>query len=133
MKWFRTSAAQRVAAALALFGVLAYATLVPWHLSSRFAERSVERTLIAALHVNCLPGGAASRAATDAQQPISPVENETSCPICKGLAAFHLAVLPAIVAALPVVVHEPVFELASDDAVFVGRAISPKSRGPPAA
>ncbi len=133
MTWFRTSVSQRTAAALALLGVLAYATLVPWHLSSRFAERSIERTLFAALHVNCLPGGPQSLAAVDPDAPPSPVENETNCPICKGLAAFHLAVLPAVVAELPALDLWSAFELPVEESGYAGRAVSPRSRGPPLA
>ena len=64
----------------------------------------------------------------DGSNPAMPASN---CPICKGLAAFQLAMAPPDAALLPVMPHAaPVLAMAQDD--VAGVAIpQPRSRGPP--
>jgi hypothetical protein len=69
-----------------------------------------------------------SGATNDGSKPASPA---TSCPICKGLAAFQLAMAAPEATVLPVMPHAaPVLAIAHDD--VAGAAIpAPRSRGPP--
>ena len=86
---------RRVAAALALLGVAFYALLLPWHLTSQFTLGLYEAEFgpLAARDV---------RQELDGVNPSLPGAPATSCPICKGLAAFQLTLAPAPpVAALP--------------------------------
>lgn len=135
MSWMRASIWKHVAAALALLGVLAYATLLPWHVSSRYVQRSVESVALVGLAVICHPGisTAASDAAADSAPGNAPIENETSCPVCKGLAAFSLAVLPSAVVVLPPREVVAVLADATDQVSAPARAIAAHSRGPPSA
>lgn len=126
---------QRFAAVLALLGALTYATLLPWHVTSSFAARSLERDLLSALHVICAPGQATQGTLALAQtgEPDTPVEHVTGCPICKGLAAFQLAVLPSDIATTPVFAVRATFDRVADRAGHPVAGIIPKSRGPPLA
>ena len=67
----------------------------------------------------------------DGVNPSLPGAPATSCPICKGLAAFQLTLAPAPpVVALPALAHPQFVPGASDDAA--GAALpTPRSRGPP--
>lgn len=131
----RASLWKHVAAALALLGVLAYATLLPWHVTSRYVQRTAEQAVLAGLSVICHPGMAttASDAAADPARGEVPVEHETSCPVCKGLAAFSLAVLPAAVVELPPRDVVAVLAEAAGRISAPARAITAHSRGPPSA
>jgi hypothetical protein len=55
----------------------------------------------------------------------------TSCPICKGLAAFQMAMVPPELAALPVMQHASVIIAALRDDVARASIPPPRSRGPP--
>jgi hypothetical protein len=112
-----------VAAALALLGVAFYALLLPWHLTSEFALGLYEAigplaAVICGKSVNGV-------------NPSLPSAPATSCPICKGLAAFQLTLAPAPpVVALPALAHAQFVPAAPDD--VVGAALpTPRSRGPP--
>jgi hypothetical protein len=111
-----------VAAAVALLGVAFYALLLPWHLTSQF-----ERHLFAAEFG--ISAQAMCRADASGQSvPGAPAE---SCPICKGLAAFHFAIAPAAQAELaaPPAITASYDQLRDDLAgTFVA---APRNRGPP--
>ena len=64
----------------------------------------------------------------DGSNPALPA---TSCPICKGLAAFHFALATPDAALLPVMPHAaPALVAAQDD--VAGQVVpQPRSRGPP--
>ncbi len=106
-----------VGAALALLGVALYALLFPGHLTSQFNSQLTRADVIAG--VICL---------SDDSSPAMPA---TSCPICKGLASFQLALAPPDAFALPVPPHAaPVVALVRDDVAELARP-RPNSRGPP--
>jgi hypothetical protein len=119
MMWGLKRTHRKFAAALGLLGVAFYALLLPWHLTSQFSTQLHRAEAGEFAGSMCMSGGS------------SPVMPATGCPICKGLAAFQLAlaspgavVLPAMPQAVPALVsmRDDVAELA------VPR---PKSRGPP--
>lgn len=115
---------QRFAAAFALLGVTFYALLLPWHLTSQFAAQLFQAEFGSLTSAMCSSTQIAGK-------PATPGAPTTSCPICKGLASFHLAIEPAAPAALPLpVAGEPIFASLREDAAGAP-ALSPRSRGPP--
>jgi len=111
---------------LALLGLAFYALLLPLHLTSQF-----ERQLFAADY------GFAAQAicntdddnAAGTSKPHAPA---SSCPICKGLAAFQLALAPApSIVAPPTLIHAPI-ALALYEDVAGATTVPARSRGPPA-
>lgn len=119
------------AAALALLGVLTYATVLPWHTSAMAAQRSVEGTLLAGLTAICHPGieTAASQAAADPSSGTAPAD--AHCPLCLALASVALAVLPVIALGLPEPDAGSHFTLLSDADAAPALRVPPQSRGPP--
>jgi hypothetical protein len=119
MVWGVQYKRRRIAAALALLGVAFYALLLPGHLTSQFSAQ---------LYRADVGMFADSMCATDGFNPAMPA---SSCPICKGLAAFQLALATPDAALLPVMPHAaPVLAIAQDDVAGVA-APHPRSRGPP--
>ena len=122
MIWGLRRTCRRVAAAVALLGTAFYALLLPWHLTSQF-----ERHLFAAEFG--ISAQAMCRA--DASGPSVPGAPAESCPICKGLAAFHFAIAPA---AQPELLSPPAdsisFAYARED-LAGERVLNPRNRGPP--
>jgi hypothetical protein len=114
----------RPAAALALLGVAFYALLLPWHLTSQFALGLYEAEFGPLATVIC-------GKSVEGVNPSLPGAPATSCPICKGLAAFQLTLAPAPPAvALPALAHVQLVPAESDD--VAGAALpTPRSRGPP--
>ena len=106
-----------VGAAFALLGVALYALLLPGHLASQFSAQLHRADAIAG--VICM---------TDDSLPAMPA---TSCPICKGLAAFHLAMTPPDAIALPVMPHAAPVMASVRDHVAAVAPLRPNSRGPP--
>jgi hypothetical protein len=115
---------RRVAAGVALLGIAFYALLLPWHLTSQFALGLYEAEFGPLAAVMC-------GKSVDGVNPSLPGAPATSCPICKGLAAFQLTLAPPPpVVALPALAHAQFVPGASDDAA--GAALpTPRSRGPP--
>jgi hypothetical protein len=109
---------------LALLGVTFYALLLPWHLTSQFALGLYEAEFGPLAAVIC-------GKSVEGVNPSLPVAPATSCPICKGLAAFQLTLAPAPPAvALPALAHVQLVPAESDD--VAGAALpTPRSRGPP--
>lgn len=104
-------------AALALLGVALYALLLPWHLTSQFSTQLHHADVAAG--IMCSSNGS------------SPAMPATSCPICKGLASFQLALAPPDVAPLPVQPHAvAALDVLRDDVAELP-APRPNSRGPP--
>jgi hypothetical protein len=119
MVWGVQYKRRRIAAALALLGVAFYALLLPWHLTSQFSAQLYRADVGMFADAMC---------ATDGFNPAMPA---SSCPICKGLAAFQLALATPDAALLPVMPHAaPVLAIAQDDVAGVA-APHPRSRGPP--
>lgn len=117
---------QRWAAAFALLGIAFYSLLLPWHLTSQFAARLFQAEF------GNLAGVLCSTTPASAENPATPGAPATNCPICKGLASFHLAVEPAAPAALsPPQIGEQYFASLRDDAAGAP-TLTPRSRGPPA-
>lgn len=131
MAKLRTSMWTRIAAALALLGVLTYATVLPWHVSSRYAQRSIEGAALAGLTVICHPGVATAQSDAAGHPREVPIEQQTNCPVCQGLAAFSLAVVPIIDFAMPVRMYARAFGLPDDERAGPTRRIAAQSRGPP--
>jgi hypothetical protein len=111
------------AAALGLLGVAFYTLLLPWHLTSQLQAQLFKAEFGDLSAVMCTTG--------DAPASSIPGAPDTSCPVCKGLAAFHFAVAPATQAALPALtVLAVVYGEARKD--LAGTAtITPRNRGPP--
>ena len=104
-------------AALALLGVALYALLLPWPLTSQFSAQLHHADVVAG--VIC---------STDGSSPAMPA---SSCPICKGLASFQLALTPADVVVLPAMPHAvPVLATLQDDVAAIALS-RPNNRGPP--
>lgn len=119
MVWGVKRTHRRTAAALALLGVAFYALLLPWHLTSQFSTQLYRAEVGVFADALCSPDGA------------NPAMPATSCPICKGLAAFQLALAAPDACPLPVMSHAtPVLALAQDDVAGVALP-TPRSRGPP--
>ena len=122
MVWGVKRTHRRTAAALALLGVAFYALLIPLHFTSQL------KTELYRAEVGMFAG---TMCTADADGRTNPAMPATNCPICKGLAAFQLAmgaeaqsVLPSMPVGAPtlVVVHEDVAGVVLP---------SPRSRGPP--
>lgn len=122
MVWGVQRTHRRVAAALALLGIAFYTLLLPWHLTSQFAAQLYRADVGIFADAMCTSNGG------DRSDPAAP---KTSCPICKGLAAFQLAVAPAAAIALPAApAGTPLLAVVRDD--VAGAAVpAPRSRGPP--
>jgi hypothetical protein len=104
-------------AALALLGVAFYALILPWHLTSQFSTQLHHADVAAGIICS-----------SDGSSPAMPA---TSCPICKGLASFQLALATSDMAALPVQPHAvAVLDIVRDDVAEL-YAPHPNSRGPP--
>jgi hypothetical protein len=121
MMWGAKRTHRGIAAALALLGVALYAYLLPGHLASQFAAqlRVADLGIFASAGAMCT---------SDSSDPASP---DTSCPICKGLASFHMAMAPPATAELPVPPHAAAILAVSREDVAGLALIKPRSRGPP--
>lgn len=115
----RTS--RSVTAALALLGVALYALLLPGHLTSQFNAQVFAAELGISAQAIC-------RADGDRSVPGAPA---TNCPLCKGLAAFHLAIAPAAHSELapPPALTASYAPLRED--LTGTRVLAPRNRGPP--
>jgi hypothetical protein len=120
MVWRVQRKHKRVAAALALLGVAFYALLLPGHLASQFNAQLHKADVGMFADAMCLSG----------DQGTKPMP-ATSCPICKGLAAFQMAMVPPELAALPVMPHASAAIAALRDDVARASIPPPRSRGPP--
>jgi hypothetical protein len=119
MVWGVQRTHRRTAAALALLGVAFYALLLPWHLTSQFSQQLHKADVGMFADAMCTPDGS------------SPATPAASCPICKGLAAFQLALAPPDAAALPQMPHATPLLARVRDSVADLATPSPRSRGPP--
>jgi len=118
MVWGVKRTYRKVAAALALLGVAFYALLLPGHLTSQFSGQLHRADIGIFADAICAPDG-------------SPVLPAPSCPICKGVAAYQLALAAPEAIALPVMPHAaPVLALERED-VAAADLPPPRSRGPP--
>jgi hypothetical protein len=108
-----------VAAALALLGVAFYTLLVPWHLTSQFTAKLFEAEFGTLASTMCGSGST------------NPSTPGTDCPICKGLAAFQLALEPAPPAAPPAPTGRARHCVPARDDVAGATTPVPRSRGPP--
>ncbi len=107
-----------VGVALSLLSIAFYALLIPGHLTSQFETQVRAAELGEFSGVICAGGS-------------SPVMPASSCPICKGLATFQLALAAPEAASLPAMPHaQPALIALRDDAI--GAAVPfHRSRGPP--
>jgi Protein of unknown function (DUF2946) len=124
MGWGVRRTYRRVVGAFALAGIAFYALLLPWHLTSQLAQQLYALEFGDAASVIC--GNAL--AATDPESPGAPA---SSCPICKGLAAFQLAVTPAAAVVAPPVRKSVRLDPLVADHVAGASLPTPRSRGPP--
>jgi hypothetical protein len=114
---------RKVAAAFALLSVALYALLLPWHLTSQFNAQLFKAEFGQLSAALCTSGETSS--------PTTPGAPGTSCPICKGLAAFHFAVAPA---AQPELAPPPVLAIVykrSRSDLTSTESVTPRNRGPP--
>jgi len=108
-----------MAAAFALLGVAFYALLLPGHLVSQFNAQLFKADVGMFADSMCLSGDAGKS------------KTATSCPICKGLAAFQMAVVPPDMVALPAMPHASATIAALREDVARAAIPPPRSRGPP--
>jgi hypothetical protein len=121
MVWGVQRTRSRIAGALSLLGVAFYALLLPWHLVSQFDRQLFAAEFGVAAELICSGG-------TGADVPGAPA---SGCPICKGLAAFQIALAPAPqILAPPASVRAPA-ALALREDVVSAEPLRPRSRGPP--
>jgi len=111
---------------LALLGLAFYALLLPLHLTSQFEHQLFAAEFGLAEQTIC------STDADGAAGTSKPDAPASSCPICKGLAAFQLALAPTpTLVAPPAHIHAPMAVAAFAD-VAGATAVPARSRGPPA-
>ena len=114
----------KVTAAVALLSIAFYALLLPWHLTSQFAQQLFSAEFGATVSLICHSGPIGD-------DPILPGAPDTSCPICKGLGALSLAIAPPSLFALAApAVHSAYFDQGRENLVGAGLP-TPRSRGPP--
>lgn len=111
------------AAALGLLGVAFYTLLLPWHLTSQLQAQLFKAEFGPLAAVMCT--------SADTAGPAVPGAPDTSCPICKGLAAFHFAVPPAAQVELPASTVLAVVYGEVREHLIGSRTVTPRSRGPP--
>jgi hypothetical protein len=114
-----------VTAAFALLGVAFYALLLPWHLTSQFEAQLFTAEFGPLAQTMCTSGRAAD--------PSAPGLPSTSCPICKGLAAFQLAIAASPQPVLPVPAGGSLLAAPVVHDVAGALLPTPRSRGPPLA
>jgi hypothetical protein len=114
----------KVTAVVALLSIAFYALLLPWHLTSQFAQQLFSAKYDAAASLICHSGPIGN-------DPVVPGAPETNCPICKGLGALDLAISPPshFAPAAPAV-HSVYFDQGRENLVGAG-VPTPRSRGPP--
>lgn len=112
-----------MAAACALVGVALYALLLPWHLVSQFDRQLFAAEFGEAAQLIC-------SSSTD-NAPSVPGAPGSTCPICKGLAAFQLALTPAPTVVPPIPAGRAILTLPVREAAIGVILSSPRSRGPP--
>ena len=123
MVWGVKRTHRKVAAALGLLGVAFYTLLLPWHLTSQFSAQLYRADVGIFADAMCASGADAG-----GSKPAMPA---TSCPICKGLAAFQLAMAAPEALPLAAMPHAaPVLAIVQDD-VAGALVPAPRSRGPP--
>ncbi|CAN1723576.1 DUF2946 domain-containing protein [Hyphomicrobium sp. 1Nfss2.1] len=115
----------RLAGAFALLGLTFYALLLPLHLTSQFDRQLFAAEFGTAADTIC---NAEGEHRTGSTQPGAPA---SSCPICKGLAAFQLALTPAPSVVVPPAHIHARIALASYEDVAGATAVPARSRGPP--
>lgn len=104
---------------MGLLGIAFYTLLLPWHLTSQFATKLFEAEFGTLASTLCGSG------------PVNPKAPSNGCPICKGLAAFQVAVEPAPVATVPPRTTElPQLKRTRDHIAGASTPV-PRSRGPP--
>jgi hypothetical protein len=122
MDWSVGRTFRRVAAAVALLSVAFYALLLPWHLTSQFERQLFTADFGISAQAMC---------SADASGRSVPGVPDSSCPICKGIAAFHFAIAPAAQAELtPPPAIAVSFAHARED-LAGARPTNPRNRGPP--
>jgi hypothetical protein len=114
-----------VTAMLALLAVAYYSFLLPGHLVSQFNAE------VLAAEYGISAGAICSNSTRTAGVPKVPGAPAHSCPICKGLAAFHATIAPTPQAALPVPTEGAAIYGAPRDHLAEPYHLSPRSRGPP--
>ena len=120
---------RRVAAVLALFGVLLHAGASVRHQAVMLDAQRHHQALVTDLHKLCNPGGAVD-AASVPYVP-RPTDAQTGCPVCSGLASAFALVTPSF--ALVLASGEPVPDQPRTVAALVERPRAhPPARGPPA-
>ena len=120
MVWGVQRRHRRIAAALALLGVAFYALLLPGHLTSQFNAQLYKAEVGMFADAMCLSGD-------EGGKPMP----ATNCPICKGLAAFQLAMTPPEQVMPPVMPHASAVIAAVREDVARASIPPPRSRGPP--
>jgi hypothetical protein len=119
MSWVRVRSHRRSITAIALLGVAFYALLLPGHLISQFAAQLHRADLGMFADSMCSPGSS------------KPAMPESSCPICKGLAAFQLALVTLDAIPLPVLPHATPTLAALREHAASAALPATRSRGPP--
>ncbi len=133
MTWGRPSRKRQVSAALALIALVFQATVLQWHVASRFGAQLLDFELRAQYGFIC-HGGNAGLAATPSGDGNSglPGEPASDCPICKVLAGIQLATVDPIHFAGVERIAVPVYRAPGCDTIAAGVKQVVRNRGPPA-
>lgn len=120
-----------VVTGLALASLAFHVALLSWHITSRFAAQVLAADLGLALTVICHAGQAAGGPEGDPNSaPDVPPAIGGGCPVCKGIAGLHLAVV-AVVLLGPSAPPRQTFAAVADERVAWETRLTPRSRGPP--
>jgi hypothetical protein len=123
----------RAARALALLGMFAFATVLPWYAAARHAAFSAEARLAADLGLICHGSvGAGTDGATHEKSPASPARPCLDCPICQGLSSAAKFAILSAGALLPPAPTVAARHRVADNAVRPGtEVLALRNRGPP--
>lgn len=120
---------RRVAAVLALFGVLLHAGASARHQSVMLDAMRQHQALVTDLHALCNPGGAVDLASVPYVP--RPTDAQTGCPVCSGLASIFALSEPGFTLVLGAR-ERPKYQRVAVAAPPERPRFHPPARGPPA-
>jgi hypothetical protein len=120
---------RRIAAVLALFGVLLHAGASVRHQSVMLDALRQHQALVTDLHALCNPGGAIDWASVPYVP--RPTDVQTGCPVCSGLASIFALAEPSFALALGAR-ERPTYQRAVVVVLPERPRAHPPARGPPA-
>ena len=122
---------RRIAAALALVGMIFYAALIPLHVVSQAAATLLGGSLAGVRDAPCHEASGTADQATNDPAPQTPASPQKHCPFCQGFAAFQFAITPAHAINISrVALRAPAPHFANEGLARESWR-APQSRGPP--